>query len=238
MRLSDKPTAVTQVQAVSVGGLVVVPGGEVGGAQPTAIVEAYNPRSDRWEMLPALPQPRSRYALAAVEGKVYLIGGWDGTKVCAEVWMYDPSVKTWQAQTALPTPRMDAGVTVIEGQIYVIGGANAQVALTTNERYTPSREGFGPWATVAPLPRAIGQPAVTTASVVAIAFDAARHEAWQYAAATDAWTAVVIPAEMPLSDRAAVLGSKILVFGSDQNQQASVVSEYQAVYTTFLPFTP
>jgi DNA-binding CsgD family transcriptional regulator len=117
--LINKPTPVANVQAVAVGGRICVPGGEGLDGQPTAAFECYDPRGERWVRFAALPEPRSHYALASVEGTLYLFGGWDGAEYRAEVFAYDPDVDAWQTLTPMPTARRGAGAALIDNRVYV-----------------------------------------------------------------------------------------------------------------------
>jgi N-acetylneuraminic acid mutarotase len=56
-------------------------------------VEVYDPVSDTWTKSPDMPVKRTFFAAAAVNGKIYVIGGFadDWSTVKSEVWKYDPS---------------------------------------------------------------------------------------------------------------------------------------------------
>ena len=61
----------------------------------------------RWEILPAPPFQRRALAVAAIKGKVYVIGGLeeDG-QVVKSVAIYDPASKTWQEGPPLPGSKL------------------------------------------------------------------------------------------------------------------------------------
>jgi N-acetylneuraminic acid mutarotase len=61
----------------------------------------------RWETLPAPPFQRRALAVAAIKGKVYVIGGLeeDG-QVVKSVAIYDPAKKTWQEGPPLPGSKL------------------------------------------------------------------------------------------------------------------------------------
>jgi DNA-binding CsgD family transcriptional regulator len=236
--LSNKPTAVSQVQAVTVGGRIFVPGGELAGGSVATVFEAYDPRSERWETLAPLPAPRSRYALASVEGRVYLFGGWDGSSVRGEVFVYDTASDRWEERTPMPTPRRDAGVAVVENRVYVIGGEDGSSPLRVSERYDPFAEANGqPWDGAVPLPRAIAAPAAVGITNVLIVFDPDRQVALLFQPSTEAWTELALPDNVGVSSRAAALTTEVFVFGPSPSDAAllSPLYQYQAVYTTFLP---
>lgn len=234
--LSNKPTAVSQVEAVAISGSIFVPGGEGKDGTVLSIFEAYDPRAQRWDKLPALPAPRSRYALASVEGRLYLFGGWDGTNYQADVLIYDPATRVWTKGTPMPTARRQAGAAVVGKRIYVIGGENESGPLTLNQRYDPTDEGPGghPWASTIPLPDAIAAPAVAGIANIMIVFDPIRRQAIEYVPDQEAWMPIPIPENIGLSSRIVPLSVSIIMFGAADTQPGAV-NEYQVMYTTFLP---
>lgn len=233
--LNDKPTPVSHVQAVTVRGLIYVPGGEGKDGSVLNALEAYDPRTKQWEALPSLPEPRSRYALAGIEGRLYLLGGWDGSRYRAELFIYDPASQKWSSGAPLPTPRRNAGAAVAEGRIYVIGGENESGPLRVNERYDPTGSSGGQWESAVPLPGAVAMPAVVGVVNTVLVFDPQLHTAMQYSPATDAWTPIRVPENTAVSARAAALNTSIFVFGPPSGDAPVAVGEYQAGYTLFLP---
>ena len=236
--LGEKPTPASQVQAALVRGLIYVPGGEGADGKPMAVVEAYDPRNQRWETLPPLPEPRSRYALASVEGRLYLFGGWDGSRDRAEVFVYDPDTKQWSTAAPMRTPRRGAGATAVEGRIYVIGGENDSGALRINERYDPNGGPAGQWESLTPLQFAVAAPAVTNVAGNIWVFDPQQRTALQYNPSADAWKSIAIPDTVPVSPRAIDFNNTaIFLFGPPDGASPGAVSQYQAIYSLFLPNT-
>jgi hypothetical protein len=233
--LNDKPTPVTQVHGVTIGGRIFIPGGEGAGGEVLTTFEAYDPRNQQWEALPALPQARSRYALASFEGKLYLFGGWDGSRAREEVFEYDPANKKWTERAPLPTARSNAGAALVADHIYVIGGSNEQGALRVNERFDPTG-GDNAWEPLVPLAAPVATPAVVGTVDSVLVFDPQLRTAAQYSPARDSWTpAVAIPDNTAISSRALPLGTSIFLFGQPQQDAAGAVSEYEVKYQTLFP---
>lgn len=72
------PTPRGGAAGAELGGRIFVFGGEGNPADSVGIfgeVEAYDPSTDTWEPLPAMPIPRHGYAAAAVGDRIYLPGG-------------------------------------------------------------------------------------------------------------------------------------------------------------------
>ncbi len=87
----------------------------------------------------------ARYCIAAseVNGKIYVIGGWDAWKdptLLATVEMYDPATNTWERKADMPTARGALATAVLDGKIYAIGGARGRSAFSTVEVYDPATD--------------------------------------------------------------------------------------------------
>src|SRR3954470_24995881 len=87
--------------------------------EPIANAWEYDPATDTWKELAPMPTKRGAAAAAALNGKIYVIGGastMPGSSetnihparrhmVLGTVEEYDPTTNTWRARSALPTPR-------------------------------------------------------------------------------------------------------------------------------------
>jgi hypothetical protein len=78
-------------------------------------------------------------AAAAVDGKIYAIGGWDGGYL-RTVEEYDPKTDKWRMLAAMPTARAYLAAAAVDGKIYAIGGHDGSKYLNTVEEYIPPRE--------------------------------------------------------------------------------------------------
>ena len=83
--------------------------------------------------------PRGALTTCEVAGKIYAIGGFNGTQYITTVEVYDPAIDTWDSlsTTGTFTPRRGVSSVVIGGKIYVFGGANEAGALNTLEVLDP-----------------------------------------------------------------------------------------------------
>ncbi len=91
----------------------------------------FNPATDTWKSKTPMPTFRISYAIAAVNNKIYVIGGqtWstnpDGSvsgKVTDIIEVYDVTTDTWETKQPLSQRRNDMDANVVDGKIHVIGG--------------------------------------------------------------------------------------------------------------------
>lgn len=93
------------------------------GEQVAGAAEAYDPATDQWASLPALPTPRGGFAGLFVAGQVVVLGGERGTTTFAIVEAYDPSSGTWRELPPMPTARHGVAGVAIDDTIYAIAGS-------------------------------------------------------------------------------------------------------------------
>lgn len=105
---------------------------------------------DFWATMRSMPTARSRLGVAVVDGKIYAIGGYNGSYLNTNE-MYDPATDTWTTKEPMPTPRCDFGIAVYQNKIYCIGGEeDIQGNLTgVNEVYDPLTD---TWETKTSMP--------------------------------------------------------------------------------------
>ena len=124
---ADMPTARTGINAVVVEGKIYVLGGEARLAPGLAgryvrSIEAYNPKTDRWQQLPDMPMFKFWFSIVAVNNEIYTIGGINnGLKRTDAVDVYNPTVDKWRKIAPLTIPKTTTAV-VVNGTIYTLGG--------------------------------------------------------------------------------------------------------------------
>lgn len=165
------PTAREFAAVAELGGRIYVLGGQrtdtgVTPGPATAVVEIYNPVLNTWTPSPPMPTARMGLVAAAVNGKLYAIGGrTDGysTSATGAVEEFDPATQIWTTKPSMPTPRFfAAGAQYLDQEIYVAGGENGSTILSTLERYTPMANS---WATLPSMPTARSQLAAVGAKL-------------------------------------------------------------------------
>jgi hypothetical protein len=68
-------------------------------------VEKYQPASDTWNSLPDMLCARARFGAAALEGKLYVVGGSDGWRDLDSVHCLDFETGRWKAIAPLEAAR-------------------------------------------------------------------------------------------------------------------------------------
>lgn len=137
------PTARETVAAAAVGGKLYVVGGNIlvpGPAHAQSdVVEAYDPATDTWASLAAMPTARAGAAAGVLGGSIHVVGGSNATSGALAVHeAYDPVANAWTSQAPMPTGRRVAAADVVGERLYVVGGSNPAGTLGTNEAFTPS----------------------------------------------------------------------------------------------------
>ena len=102
-----------------------------------------------WTSKAAMPTPRYGHASSVVNGKAYVIGGWDGNYL-STVEQYSPTLDSWSSKAPMPTARRFPASSIVDDKIYIVGGYNSGY-LGTAERYNPRLD---IWTTKASMPTA------------------------------------------------------------------------------------
>ena len=87
----------------------------------------FNPQTDKWVSLAPLDFARDRVASAVLNGRIYLIGGYDGTSKLKDVDVYDPATNSWNSAADLPEAIERSTAESFNGKIYLIGGTGDKV---------------------------------------------------------------------------------------------------------------
>lgn len=242
--LGAKPTPVADVQAVSFGGKIFIPGGRLQSGEVTSILEIYDPRKDQWDQGAELPVPLSAYGLVSHEGKIYAFGGFDGSQFIADVFRYDPELDIWEKFASLPEARGYLGVVSVNEKIYVLGGFDGERVFDTNYTFTPALDASDGnlWGTAATMPDGVyGMGVATIADVIYAAGGESdqerKSELIAYFQDDDEWKVIEGP-ENWIGSQAGVIaiGEDVFVVGGrNQGKVSSSNQRYQAIFTVSVP---
>eukprot|EP00929_Paragymnodinium_shiwhaense_P036521 TRINITY_DN19564_c0_g2_i2.p1 TRINITY_DN19564_c0_g2~~TRINITY_DN19564_c0_g2_i2.p1 ORF type:complete len:452 (-),score=98.79 TRINITY_DN19564_c0_g2_i2:109-1464(-) len=146
----DSKKAIPAVESRSPADLYVV-GGKDDTAPALASAERYSFRTELWEPLPPMRAARYGCAAAALEGKLYVVGGHDGRLVLAAAERFDPLTGKWEYVPNMPTARSRCAANSVRGHLYVVGGKSSRHHVTAAERFDPRT---GIWEHLPPMPLA------------------------------------------------------------------------------------
>ena len=173
--LAPMPSKRIAASAVAVGGKIYVMGGAgnypknedqpLNGNTPHRVLDlnqVYDPATNTWATRQTMPTPRSHLFAAAVNGKIYLIGGRLGSMAISTgsptdiVEEYDPATDKWgYLKSRMPTPRDSGVAAAYQGKIYVLGG---QQITALNNSVSRAMEVYDPaaneWTSMANMPLA------------------------------------------------------------------------------------
>ena len=150
-------TARAGLASAALGNKIYAIGGRTGTAprSPTVLntVEVYDIATGTWTSVAALNEARSDLVAVAHGGRIYAIGGWNGTNATGTVEVYNPTKNIWTTATPMPTARSNLVADVKGNSIYAIGGLDdsGMGYLNTTEAYNIKKD---TWDTKAPMPTA------------------------------------------------------------------------------------
>src|SRR6476620_10334183 len=75
-----------------------------------------------WKKGAPFPEPDEELYGVAVNGKLYVIGGWDDGEARGVTYEYDPATDKWTKKSPMPRPCHHAALAAADGKIYIMGG--------------------------------------------------------------------------------------------------------------------
>jgi N-acetylneuraminic acid mutarotase len=240
--MAPVPEARTEVSVTTDGERIYLVGGFVPHEDPEAEGRApvsramwiYDPATNAWTAGPDAPRGTHHAGWVAVNGTLYLVGGFRENTFDPDgrVHAFDPATGQWTERAPMPTPRGALAYAVLNGRIHAIGG-NAETeglhhhehttdapdnSVGTHEVYDPASDS---WERLAPMPTARNHHTAATVNgrIYVTAGRAGRNFTMtvteRYDPATDSWTEVA-PLPTGRSGVAAVaLGGWMYVFGGE-----------------------
>ena len=126
-----------------------------GGSKKGTFFAKYKPGFNDWEVLPDMTRGFQKHAMAAVNGNVYVIGGFGQEEKHASsfIQVYDVSKKCWsQLENQLPVVVRDAATAVLGHRVYVFGGKDDSNQPSDVVQCLDSTSGFSYEAGKLPFP--------------------------------------------------------------------------------------
>jgi hypothetical protein len=201
--------------SAKIGTSIYVAAGMVGNTgRPLDLFERFDPRRNAWTSLPRLPKAFSAAAGAALDGRMYVVGGNSPETDGRQVFVYDVQRRRWSPRAPLPAPRTNLSVLAHRGKLYAIGGLDPVHATDTVFVYDPASNG---WSEAAPLPEALHALATVSFRGEIWALGgrlrpgAISRRIWIYNPGTDSWRAGPPMPEPMETHGAVVVGDRIHV---------------------------
>lgn len=129
-----------------------------------------NPQQNTWHQQAPLPHPLSHAGVAALNGKLYDIGGFTApVHICPQnlAFVYDPKTNQWTELPKISSPRGSVAAAAVDGKLHIFGGRISNIidtlpsspefpellsgfgTVNTHEIYDPST---GKWSQNSPMP--------------------------------------------------------------------------------------
>jgi N-acetylneuraminic acid mutarotase len=166
---------------------------------------------DSWATMASMSTARTGLGVAAVDGKMYAVGGRMGSERTGANEMYDTTADTWTNKTQMLTPRSSFAIAAYKNRIYCIGGDDEETATDVNECYDTAT---GSWTKKTPLPTPMAD---MTANVVnERIYVIGGNYTFAYDPEADSWIERTPPPVAVRGHASAVVDNKIYVIGGEE----------------------
>jgi N-acetylneuraminic acid mutarotase len=147
----SESTMLDPANSASAGGLngiFYVAGGMDNTTNAIATLQSYDPTTNAWTYLAPLPETRySGNGIGAINGKLYVAGGWNGAFPTNTLYVYDLAKQEWTTRAPMPQLSGCGASGVINSQLYVISPCDGFGGVATYlDRYDP---GSDTWTSLA-----------------------------------------------------------------------------------------
>jgi N-acetylneuraminic acid mutarotase len=205
-----------------------------------------------WTQKADIPTPRKAHSTAAVDGKIYVIGGlatdtsYNNSGAIPAVEEYDPATDTWTRKADMPEARgyLDgSSLPVVDGKIYVMGGGNPASARV--DIYNPATDTWSRGADM-PTPRLIFARVAFEGKIYTFGglaglgnSDRGLKTTDVYDPKTDTWTESATMPQAVWGHSAEVVDGKIYVIGGSYGIDAMQIHQvYDPQTNTWTSATP
>lgn len=152
---------------VDVDGALYAVGGYLGDNKASALVERLPPGASAWQRVADLPSPTSAHAVAALSGKLYVMG--DYTEL-GRLQVLDVAGATWTTAPSSFVPRRHSAAVAVGGAVLLVGGnvRSQGPGVRMIERLEPACARVAPAPTCAALRDGAGDDAAALSEVRAL----------------------------------------------------------------------
>ena len=168
-----------------------------------------------------MPTARTEVTSAALDGVIYVIGGFRATGGNTDlVEAYDIAGDSWSVKTPLPQSLDHAGAAAVGGKVYVVGGYISFFQGTISSATYEYDPGANTWTTRAPMPLARAAAATVAVDGIIYVLGGVGSQVTiplAYDPGSNSWTQLAPMSAAREHLTASVVGGKIYVIGGRQN---------------------
>jgi len=128
-------------------------------AAPDSSVDAADSSADAgapgWRAEPSLPGNLQEISALERDGRIWVVGGFEGLTDLLNVRIYDPSSGAWSEGPPLPAPRHHTHIAEVAGDLYVLGGMET-IGFSLVDTAWVLRAGSTTWEAIRDLPEVRG----------------------------------------------------------------------------------
>jgi len=222
--LASLPEAYNGGEAVTLNNEIYFVAGRTKTTRSVPSFYKFNPKTNTWTKLADIPKPATNFALAAIEGKIYAIGGDQFQNANRE---YDPKTNSWKLLKPMPTARQHINCGVYENKIFIAGG------LTSWENITKKHEVYdvlsNSWSEKAAIPSLRNNASVVSLDSLMYVFGGAgtRDNIWgdvwtveTYNMNSDAWEQKNDLPQLLFGSGVTVVNNEIIVLGGQTREDS------------------
>ena len=213
-------------------GKIYVVGGDNWSCTPLNNLEVYNPSTNSWSVLSPMPTSRWGVRSAALDGKIYAIGGFSvgcGEQLVGTVEVYDPTNDTWETRSPLPAPRANMGIVAANGKIYSMGGISDNVGgvASTVDEYDPLTDTWTSKTDMPTINLSFGIAAADNGKIYIFGGGMKKDAAYAYDPTSDSWAeAAMMPTPRDVFGAVKGCNGNIFAVGGFGDSPTGAVEEY------------
>jgi N-acetylneuraminic acid mutarotase len=218
---------------VALGGLALQQQARTG---PPVQSDTSAPTAPPWSSIADYPSAIGDNAVAYNAGKVYSVGGWDGSSVVANGYVYDPSAQQWSRIADAPQALEAPAGGFVDGKLILVGGWDKSgTTVSSVSAYDPSRNTWSPLASL-PTPVAGATSAVLDGQLYIIGGCSFANyngclplssSVYRYQAGNDSWTRLAdYPVGVAFTACAGVASEIVCAGGTDPATETGTKSTY------------
>lgn len=95
--------------------------------------ERYDPKTNQWEFIASMRWKRSDASAAELDGKIYIVGGYDGRQNLNSMEVYDVEKGKWNYSVPLRVSRSGVSLVALGNSLYAIGGYDGRARLRSGK---------------------------------------------------------------------------------------------------------